>query len=832
MHGGAGHDIYVFNIGDGLDTIEDVATLDEGNQIQFGAGIAQADLTFTRNDAARTLTIQVGNSGTDQLLLTNFDSSGTNGSLVASTLAFADESTTSLADLLSPIINHAPTVATPLADQTVPEDAPFTIQVPSNTFADQDVGDVLTLSASMADGTPLPAWLSFDAATATFSGTPDDAQVGTLDLKVTAMDQDNLNVADVFSLTVTNVNESPTVAVPLANQTAVEDTAFTFAVPGSTFADMDQVHGNTLSYSATLAGGAALPAWLSFDPVTRTFSGTPLSNHVGTLAVMVTATDSGNLSASNGFTLAVQNVNDAPTVAVSLADQQATQGTLFTVVVPPDAFADVDAGDALTYGATLANGAALPTWLSFNPSTRTFSGTPQGGDVGTLDVLITATDQGSLSAEDVFALTIAPSGGTAGNDTLIGTSGNDLLDGLAGDDVLRGLAGNDTLIGGAGSDLLDGGLGSDTMTGGAGNDTYAVNTGDTVVEQAAQGFDTVQSDVTWTLGANLEALTLTGSGNINGSGNTLNNVLTGNSGANVLTGGAGNDVYVISTGDTVVEGSAAGTDTVLSDVTTTLSANVELLGLTGTAAINGTGNSLVNGITGNGAANVLDGGTGADILAGLGGDDTYVIDHTGDLVIELANNGIDTVQSSVTYTLAANVENLTLTGTAAINGTGNTLNNSVLGNSATNVLSGANGNDSLRGRAGNDTVNGGSGNDVFQFGRGDGQDLVQDNSGTADKLLYDAGINPLDLVISRQANDLRLTIHGSSDQITVQNWYSSSSNRTEIIQAGNDQTLLSTQVDQLIQTMAGFTQQSGLTWDQAIDQQPAEVQAIVAASWQ
>jgi Ca2+-binding RTX toxin-like protein len=552
---------------------------------------------------------------------------------------------------------------------------------------------------------------------------------------------------------------------------------------------------------------------------------------VGTLYLRVTAMDTGNLSASHTFSLTVTNVNDAPTVAAPLADQQATEGTLFTVVVPPGTFADVDAGDVLTYSATLATGAALPTWLSFNPATRTFSGTPQGGDVGTLDVRVITIDQRSLSAEDVFALTIAPSSGTAGNDTMIGTSGNDTLDGLGGDDVLRGLTGNDTLIGGTGNDLLDGGLGSDTMTGGAGNDTYVVSTGDTVVEQANQGLDTVQSDVTWTLGVNLEALTLTGSANINGSGNTLDNLLTGNSGANVLTGGAGNDVYVISTGDTVVEGSATGTDTVLSDVTTTLSANVELLGLTGTAAINGIGNSLANGITGNAAANVLNGGTGADILAGLGGDDTYVIDHTGDLVIELANNGIDTVQSSVTYTLAANVENLTLTGTAAINGTGNTLNNSVLGNSAINVLSGASGNDTLRGGAGNDTVNGGSGNDVFQFGRGDGQDLVQDNSGTADKLLYDAGINPIDLVISRQANNLRITVHASADQITIQNWYVGTVNRTETIQAGNGEDLFSTQVDQLIQAMAGFTAETGLTWDQAIDQQPQEVQTILAASW-
>src|SRR4029434_1954613 len=121
------------------------------------------------------------------------------------------------------------------------------------------------------------------------------------------------------------------------------------------------------------------------------------------------------------FALTVQNVNEAPTVAAPLPDQQGTQGTLFSLVVPTTTFADVDPGDTFTYTATLANGSELPTWLTFNATTRTFTGTPQAGDVGTLNVRVTATDSGSLSAADVFALTIAPSGGTAGNDTLIGT---------------------------------------------------------------------------------------------------------------------------------------------------------------------------------------------------------------------------------------------------------------------------------------------------------------------------------------------------------------------------------------------------------------------------
>ncbi|RPH78387.1 MAG: calcium-binding protein, partial [Nitrospiraceae bacterium] len=239
-------------------------------------------------------------------------------------------------------------------------------------------------------------------------------------------------------------------------------------------------------------------------------------------------------------------------------------------------------------------------------------------------------------------------------------------------------------------------------------------------------------------------------------------------------------------------------------------------------------NDTLNGGAGN---DTLDGGVGTNRLLGGTGNDRYIVDSLTNLVSEGLNAGIDTVMASLNYTLTANVENLELTGTA-LTGTGNTLANSLTGTSSAKQLSGLAGNDTLIGGAGDDTVNGGSGNDTFLFSLGDGQDLVQDNSGSADKMLFDGGINPLDLVITRQANDLRLAIHGSSDQITVQNWYTSSVNRTETIQAGNGQTLLSTQVDQLIQAMAGFTQQTGLTWDQAIDQRSQDVQTILAASWQ
>ena len=149
------------------------------------------------------------------------------------------------------------------------------------------------------------------------------------------------------------------------------------------------------------------------------------------------------------------------------------------------------------------------------------------------------------------------------------------------------------------------------------------NVGDVVTEAESAGFDTVRSTISYTLGANLENLTLIGSAAIKGTGNNLNNVLTGNAAANTLTGGLGNDTYVIGTGDTVLEALNAGTDTVQSSITYTLGANVENLTLLGFAAINGTGNALNNIFAGNLAANVLTGGAGEDLLTGLGGSDTF-----------------------------------------------------------------------------------------------------------------------------------------------------------------------------------------------------------------
>ena len=321
--------------------------------------------------------------------------------------------------------------------------------------------------------------------------------------------------------------------------------------------------------------------------------------------------------------------------------------------------------------------------------------------------------------------------GTRNRDKLVATAVADSLFGLQGNDLLWGRAGNDRLFGGDGNDTLDGGKGRDVLTGGKGNDTYIVdNVSDRAIEKSGHGIDLVKASVGCVLAAHVENLTLTGSAAINGtgndganiiSGNGADNVIDGGAGADTLFGGAGNDTYVVDNAGDVI-GDTSGIDLVNAAVSWTITGQIENLNLTGFDAINGTGNEGVNIITGNGAANVLDGGLGADSLFGGAGDDTFIVDNAADIIDDAS--GVDLVQASVSWTLSAAFENLSLAGSDAINGFGNTSANIIIGNNANNLLDGGAGADTLAGGAGNDTLirsqgvdtlSGGQGADTFQF---------------------------------------------------------------------------------------------------------------------
>lgn len=355
--------------------------------------------------------------------------------------------------------------------------------------------------------------------------------------------------------------------------------------------------------------------------------------------------------------------------------------------------------------AALADGGWIATWTSNGQDGDAYGVYMQrynanGVKVGT-ETLVNTTTAGDQSESSVSALSDGSwivSWTSDGQDVyqrhyavdIKGTSGVNSLVGTAFAETIYGFAGNDTLNGRRGADIMIGGLG---------NDTYSVdNTDDVVTEAANQGTDTVNASVSFTLGANVENLTLTGTSNLTGTGNALNNTLTGNSGNNTLTGGAGNDV--------------------------------------------------------------LNGGSGDDRMTGGTGNDSYYINNEYDRVIESSNQGADTVYATMYIILGNNVENLVLLGSGYRSGAGNDLDNKMTGSEGESSLDGRGGNDTLMGLDGNDVLYGGSGNDRLDGGTGNDRltggfgvdtlkggsgndtitgDLSSSSEGSNDKLYGDAG---------------------------------------------------------------------------------------------
>ncbi|QJB44053.1 putative Ig domain-containing protein [Dolichospermum flos-aquae] len=238
-------------------------------------------------------------------------------------------------------VNNPPIVSNAIPDQNAKQGTAFNFQVPTNTFTDIDAGDVLTYSATLENGNALPIWLTFNSTTRTFSGTPTNDNVGSLNVKVAATDKAGASVNDIFVIAVENVNDAPIVANLIADQNAKQGTAFNFQIPTNTFTDIDA--GDVLSYSATLENGNALPSWITFNPTTRTFSGTPTNDHVGNLNVKVAATDKAGATVSDIFTITVENINDAPVLKNPLLDQTVKVNSTFTFTLPKDTFSDPDA---------------------------------------------------------------------------------------------------------------------------------------------------------------------------------------------------------------------------------------------------------------------------------------------------------------------------------------------------------------------------------------------------------------------------------------------------------------------------------------------------------
>ena len=675
---------------------------------------------------------------------------------------------------ISPV-NDTPVLFAAIADAVFAEDHMVSVTLPADSFNDAD-GDALTLSAILANGSPLPAWLSFTPATRQFTGTPPANFNGSFDIRVTASDG-SVSVADIFTLQIIAVNDAPTLAINLADRAVNAGVAIDIAVPAGSFADVD---GDVLTLTARLSNGNALPAWLSFAD--GRFTGIAPANFGGIIELEVFASDS-LLSVSDVFRLSVMLANAAPVVAIVLIDRSAPEDRAIDFTIPNGSFTDADSV-SLTLSATLSSGVALPTWLSFSAATARFTGTPPANFNGFIDVRVTASD-GTLSVSDDFRLTVTPvnDAPVAANDSglavvagavllvspstllandndpdgtvptivavstavggtvslnaqgqvvftaaanfqgvgsfnytisdgaltstasvsvqvsgsvvpwVYGTSGNDALygqqnsvnriDGGAGNDTITGGALSDELVGGAGNDLIYAGAGNDSIDAGDGNDTVTGDAGNDVIVGGA-GND----------------LLYAGTGDDNVSGGDGNDTVTGDDGNDIITGGNGNDLLYAGAGNDNVDG-GDGNDTITGD------AGIDtLVGGGGNDTIYaGADNDIVDGgsgndtLTGDAGDDRLTGGAGNDIVDGGAGSD--IVDYSNATAAWTINLLTNTATSGAETDTIYNIENV-------VSGSGNDV---IIGTAAANNLSGGAGNDVISGGGGNDIISGGIGTD-------------------------------------------------------------------------------------------------------------------------
>lgn len=377
--------------------------------------------------------------------------------------------------------------------------------------------------------------------------------------------------------------------------------------------------------------------------------------------------------------------------------------------------------------------------------------------------------------------------GLDGDDQLNGAGSQDFLFGGLGSDILNGGAGNDWLAGGNGADQLNGGTGQDAMFGGAGDDYYYVdNANDRVVElidaQHPIDYDTVESTISYQAGDNIEALIAAGEDGINLTSNDDGCELYGNIGNNYLKGGANTDV--------------------------------------------------------------ITGGGGLDTMEGGAGDDFYLLFDNKAKIIENPGGGYDQILAYANnITMADNVEKLTMATNAPITATGNDSNNYIAGNGRGNNLSGMKGNDRLFGKAGNDTltgglgddtIDGGSGDDHYMFNTGDGADTIIDtevNGLNSDQLAFLGAIRSDQLWFAKSGNNLQISLIGTSDKVTINNWYIGDNNKIESITAqGNGKTLSYAKVNDLVNAMAEFTAPAAGQTTLPTSYQSA-FGSVIASSW-
>lgn len=816
VEGGLGNDTYVFNKGDGRDTIN---TRDISSAVDtLKLNVMSGEVTVQRSDNHLVVRIK----GTDEyaLIADHFGSATVqNGQLFDNKIdriEFANGEVWSQATIetraAAAANNRAPQVSSFPPAQTARRGTWFSYVVPATTVTDPDAGDSITYQVTLANQAPLPAWLTFDPSTRTLSGlVPLDAPTGTTQLFVWGWDQHGQAAGAGVNLTLSTTNTLN----GTANADTLNGTANSDIITGS--AGNDQLSGQ--GGNDRLDGGAGADV---------------MSGGAGDdVYVLDNIGDQVNEAASAGNDLVLAGLSWSLSSNVERATLTGAGANSLTGNDLNNVLTGNAANNMLDGGAgadTLIGAAGDDHYVVDNVADVVVEATNGGHDRVTSSVNHALANH----VEDLLLT------GTAVDGT--GNSLANTITGNAQNNRLEGLEGNDTLVGGGGQD---------TLVGGEGNDRYVVDSADDlVIELIGQGHDIVESSVSYQLStastAEVEELILTGSANLNATGNQLNNVLRGNAGNNVLDGkggwdtmygGAGDDIYYVdSVFDQVIEYGGQGEDIVYSTVSYTAPDHIEEVVLTGSANLNLTGNNQGMSLTGNSGNNDIRGGSGNDFLFGGSGDDTlrggagddgyYLVSSSARVAIieEVDGGTVDTIHSVVRNTkMADNVERAFLYGGLVRSVTGNDGNNYM----ASFGLNGI----TFRGEGGNDFMSGTKYDDTYLFRRGDGADTVRESGSGAqgDTLVFEGDISSNQLWFTQIGQDLRIDVIGTQDRVTVSNWFAGASNQIELIKAGGS-SLSHNNVSSLVQAMAAFAPPaSGETTLSASYQQ--QLSPTLAAAW-
>ncbi|MFS2035559.1 calcium-binding protein [Polaromonas sp. CT11-55] len=830
--GGSGNDLYVYGRGDGRDTITDVdTTVGNIDTLVMRADITAADVTVSRTATQLVLSI----SSSDQVRI---DWDASHGKRIER-VEFANGTVWDMSHLTA-LANLAPIVSEPVPLQNANEDSTWTFVVPAGTFSDADalVGDTMSYGACRADGTALPSWLSFNAATRTFSGTPVNADVGILSLKVMATDSFGATIATSFNVVVSNTNDAPILVNAPTAQQASESQMFVYVLPANTFTDVDI--GDALTLSATLTGGAALPAWLTFDSNLRTLSGIPPNTSSGVLNITIKATD-----LAGAFTLT--------SLSIDIAD--VLNGTAGNDVLVGASGRDLLLGfagnDSLDGGAgadSLIGGSGDDTYFVDNAGDSVTEATNDGWDtvIASLNYTLGANVEnlvltGAANLNGTGNALDNRLSGNSGNNTLTDSGGSDTIDGGAGDDAivdqgggtntLRGGDGNDTITfshsasntiqGGTGNDLIqsgsqdhgaaaytntfEGGTGNDRIVSGSSSDTYLFNRGD--------GQDTINDYGASALGGTVGIDKI-----VFGAGIAVGDVKATRIGDNLVLSinnpsapasidrivieNWNNSLYrieqVLFADGTILSaaqlGQATVTSTSGSDVIRPWSDTTWVDGQAGddTIIANGPAISAFGGdgndvIISSGSSDLLDGGEGDDVITHLGGGTNVLRGGNGNDNITFSHTANNTIEGGV--------------GDDVIQGDHQYFGD---GSGHSNTFTGG---------AGDDRIVSGFSADTYIFNRGDGHDVINDYgfsaidvllgglAGGDDQIIFGVGIAPSDVTVSREGSNLLLNINNpqnstTSDRITIENW-ANNSHYIEKLRFADGTVLTASQLDQI-----------------------------------